>query len=482
MAPKAKKVLNIEDMEVEDALRTQRVENSSNSNSGHAEQLASSEVVLKDGTSLDLTALINASIQSFMAKKLANEQQNISTYDKPGTSGTKRSADVTHFKKADNKRLRVLTIDETGQCFQNESESENEYDSEEDNDSSISSIFGAQINSVDRSLFTGKRVASHDERSEMLESPSRDQSKAQDHDERSESLASPSRGSSLRAKSTDKESSHLTTAQGLDNVQKKGEVNINDNDDLDKDLYIPSKSSPNWNPPAGILKWANKTFDYEWDSDQVKEYESKYVAPKEYTHLFTPIPLTKAMDQALNSQYTKDTDFIFNRRETERFLFRASRDICASYGPFFQVLALLGEKGNCKYERAILSEGVLGIASAMNKITRARRELLRRYFKLDVAKVLYTYDPSHSQFFGGNSLDERVKEAKELASAQSNLFFRPKPKTTKSYSKPYTKSSGFQQNQNNQQKTQYKGRQSRGRGRRGKGKSQNSSATASNSK
>ena len=121
MAPKAKKVLNIEDMEVEDALRTQRVENSSNSNSGHAEQLASSEVVLKDGTSLDLTALINASIQSFMAKKLANEQQNISTYDKPGTSGTKRSADVTHFKKADNKRLHVLTIDETGQCFQNES-------------------------------------------------------------------------------------------------------------------------------------------------------------------------------------------------------------------------------------------------------------------------------------------------------------------------------------------------------------------------
>ena len=97
MAPKAKKVLNIEDMEVEDALRTQRVENSSNSNSGHAEQLASSEVVLKDGTSLDLTALINASIQSFMAKKLANEQQNISIYDKPGTSGTKRSVDETHF-------------------------------------------------------------------------------------------------------------------------------------------------------------------------------------------------------------------------------------------------------------------------------------------------------------------------------------------------------------------------------------------------
>ena len=58
-------------------------------------------------------------------------------------------------------------------------------------------------------------------------------------------------------------------------------------------------------------------------------------------HLFTPIPLTKAMDQALSSQYPKDSDNFFNRRETERMLFRASKDICVAYGPILKELGML---------------------------------------------------------------------------------------------------------------------------------------------
>ena len=144
-------------------------------------------------------------------------------------------------------------------------------------------------------------------------------------------------------------------------------------------------------------------------------------------------------------------------------LFRAAKDICVAYGPIFQGLGMLADRGDCGAERRLLSEGMLGIASAMHKITRARRELLRRYFDLGVARELYSFAPSHTQFFGGSSLDDRVKEAKALSEARNNLFFRPKPKSFKSKTSQYYGKTGFQDQK--QQKSQPKGRQGRGRGR-----------------
>ena len=101
---------------------------------------------------------------------------------------------------------------------------------------------------------------------------------------------------------------------------------------------------------------------------------------------------------------------------------------------------------------------------------------------MGVAKELYNFDPSHSQFFGGSSLDDRVKEAKALADARNNLFFRPKPKTFKSKTSKYSKSAGFQ-DQSQQQKPQFKRHQGRGRGRRYKaGKGQAAATKTSESK
>ena len=48
--------------------------------------------------------------------------------------------------------------------------------------------------------------------------------------------------------------------------------------------------------------------------ERLKAYENRFIVPKEHKHFFTPIPLTKDMDNALSSQYTKDTDKFFNRR------------------------------------------------------------------------------------------------------------------------------------------------------------------------
>ena len=254
---------------------------------------------------------------------------------------------------------------------------------------------------------------------------------------------------------------------------------------VDEGLHVPKKKSPNWSPSVGILNWAALTFNEEWSADQVKEYEDKYVPSEEYEHLFSPIPLSKAMEEQLSSQFTKDTDYLFNRRETERLMFRACRDICASYGPFIEVLDLLGAKGDCKKERGILSEGILGVVSGVHKITRARRELFRRYFRIEVAKILYTNDPSHSQFFGGTSLGDRVKEAQDFVTTRNSMFFLPKSKNYSNSNKASSKSKskGFQENASDQRQPPKQRRGSRGRGRRGKaGKGRSSKSPADKSK
>ena len=404
-------------------------------------------VELKDGSSFDLAAFVDASIKTHIAKQLAKEQQKSFG---PGPSGHKRVLDPkhTHKNRVSSKRQRpnmVLADEDEDPCqgsSQDEYESEENGSDEEDNESyTFSSVFRVGINN-DASLNTVE------------------ESRGVAWSQRENPPAHHSLSDGAKSVRPVSEPSSGTHPQDLGNTGEEGGAG-----DLtvDKDLYIPSKNSPNWSPSLGIMNWANQYFDEEWDADKCKYYEGKFIAPIESRHIFTPIPLTKAMDQALSSQYTKDTDKFFNRRETERFLFRASKDICLAYGPIFDALMMLGERGNCGTERGLLSEGVLGIASAMNRITRARRELLRRYFDLGVAKELYTFDPSHSQFFGGSSLDDRVKEAKALAEARNNLFFRPKPKTFRS-NKTYNKSAGFQE-QSQQQKSQYKRRPGRGRGR-----------------
>ena len=477
-----KRPLTIEESEVADALAMLREKVDADKQASNAPVAAPqdnapvpvdpprapvAEVVLKDGTSLDLTAFISATVESFMAKSKAMEQLG-GVEARPGSSGFKRPIDPpsTHRQEPQdrNKRLRsdrVLTeVDHSQGSSQDEQES-GESGSEEDEEEpfTFSSVFGVGINCDANPSAVGALRA----------------------DARSSEVFTPPAQLSLRDESDrpvfEPDSGTGACVLGDDGV-------VGGDEEIDKDLYVPTKNSPNWCPTRGVLNWQYKYFDEEWDLERLKSYENRYIVPKEHKHLFTPIPLTKDMDQALSSQYTKDTDKYFNRRETERMLFRAAKDICASYGPILQALGSLASKSDTSNERNLLSEGILGIASAMIKITRARRELLRRYFDFSVARELYSFDPSHSQFFGGSSLNERVKEAKALAEARNNLFFRPKPKTNKSGRQGYPKSQGFNQGQGQyqQQKTQNRPRQNRGRGRRYKNKGKAASAKTSDSK
>ena len=419
---------------------------------------------------------------------MAVEQQDKGV--ESGSSVNKRPLDPSNTHKGDASRKRSRpcfeqTEDDSGQSDEEEdSQGEYEYEdesfSDEDEDErevpfSFSSVFGSGVNNPDPTTVKGD---------------SRGVARSEVHKVAPAHLSTPDGERPVT------ESASSTHTQSLGDNQEKdsGEVvdkEVVDKDVVDKDLYVPSKYSPNWNPRVGVVNWAIRTFDEEWTLDQLKDYESRFVAPRELKHLFSPIPINKAIDEQYNTDFTKNSDKGFNRRETERILFRAAKDICIAYGPIFQVLSMLGDRGDCSSERSLLSEGVLGIVSAMHKITRARRELFRRYFEFPVSKELYTFDPSHSQFFGGSSLDDRVKEAKILSETRKNMLFRPKPKT---YNKNYS-STGFQENSQYQQKTHNRRQKSqkgqngsnrgrgRGRGRRYKnGKGQSTASKTSESK
>ena len=422
-------------------------------------------VELRDGTSIDIEALVDARIQSALAYNQALKQK---VDDGSGPSGYKRPLDtsVSTHRVDSSKRLRptmASTVEDQGQGYApDEDDSSDETHSDEDDEDQfrMSSVFGVGINS-DADPCTVE-VPGEDARSEVVRQPAPARLTLQD-------------GATAHRPVPESDSRNHIQAGNVKEVEGL---------EIDKDLYVPPKSSPNWSPAIGLTNWAITYFDREWTIEQVKGYEQSYVAAPEYRHIFTPIPIPKWVDQALNSQYTKDTDKYFNRRETERILFRAARDVCAAYGPIFEALTLLGERGGCERERQLLTEGMLGVSSAMLKITRARRELIRRYFAFETARELYDFSPTHTQFFGGNSLEERVKEAKALAEARRNMFFRPQPKAynkSAKSSRTYAKAAGFQ-NQSQQQKPQ-SSRRGRGRGRRYKNaKNQSASAKTSESK
>ena len=482
MAP-GKRQLPIEELEIHEALTRPKT-----TASRPSEQLSLSNVKLSDGTTLDIQALIDSSVQAAMAKKGAIDDRGASGSDsRAEPKGLKRPIDLNPYND-NSKRPRS-----SGTPSEYDSDEEDEEEDEEECSGgfSMSTYFGDHINPVNpsqhhraRSQDINPGAVWYDDRYEESITVHNDDtappSRISHNDanmeagrrvieigDRSEGLlVPPSQVQNLAEDSNDPDPSPP--------AQKAGVA-------VDKGLHMPTKRVPNWNPPIEILNWASQTFDNEWSAEDLKKYEDKYIPPKDFQHLFTPIPLEKFMEESLSSQNTRDTDYIFNRRETERLMFRAAKDLCAAYGPFFEVLHLLGQRGDCQDERLILSEGILGIASAMHKISRARRELLRRYFRLEISKNLYSFDPSHSQLFGGSSLEARVQQAQNMANARNKMFFRPKPKTKyppKTGKGSQANSSQGFQSPASQPKPQRGGRRGRGRGRRSRSKPQSSTSTS----
>ncbi|CAL4114954.1 unnamed protein product, partial [Meganyctiphanes norvegica] len=106
---------------------------------------------------------------------------------------------------------------------------------------------------------------------------------------------------------------------------------------------------------------------------------------KNHRDLFSPIRASKRLTDAMKAKASKSADtFLFDRFECEKRLYESQ-----------QLLGL---------SLALVGRGLMGVSSAFHKVTHARRELFRKFVRLDVAPYLYSFPPSASQLFGGKSL------------------------------------------------------------------------------
>ena len=144
MSPKRSKT--VEEFEIEAALQATNNREPPRPDASVAEQLTTSTIHLSDGSSLDITALINASLESFLAKKGASTQMGgVVDDNKPGTSGIKRIAepDIEHVAKRHRPSESEESDDEETDC----------YDSDEDESETLADVFGDRVNPVEAAKF-----------------------------------------------------------------------------------------------------------------------------------------------------------------------------------------------------------------------------------------------------------------------------------------------------------------------------------------
>ena len=139
------------------------------------------------------------------------------------------------------------------------------------------------------------------------------------------------------------------------------------------------------------------------------------------------------LHKSLKSKITKRKDYLLNRELAEKNLFYASSDLCTALRPFTEAISKLDDIQGSGDIKNLIGLGIRGIFSANIGISKARRELGRKFIRLDCADNLLSVAPSHLSLFGNTSVPEAVKQAKEATKADNTLVYIPKKKFRPSY-------------------------------------------------
>ena len=270
-------------------------------------------------------------------------------------------------------------------------------------------------------------------------------------------------------------------------------------DEPDPDLPILDKRLPvNWAPSNKIVTFIKKAVDEEWTKEKRQLIVDRFNAKAEYDEFLLPVKMPKKLYRALKSPVTKKRDYLLSRLEVERQLFNASFDLCIALRPLMEVFDLvlaMPPNASTKNIKNLIGYSIMAVCSANLKISRGRREVARRFVRLDWAEDLYASKPSHACVFGGTSLDDAVKAARESSKTDDSLVYAPRRKKPFRPSFAYYKdlqypsqsrgrggtNMGFRQSQyrqqiydyNNNQNYQY-GNKSRGQSQRSRGKGRGS--------
>ena len=208
-------------------------------------------------------------------------------------------------------------------------------------------------------------------------------------------------------------------------------VGVGTNNEVEPDADLPSNNPrlpASWNPKKKIISWVGGAIDHEWSAEDRKNLKEKFHPIEDYDHLFKPVKMPNKLFKSIKAPSTKKKDYLLSRSEIEKDLFYASDDLCTSTRPLIEALSLLDDLPNCKQIKNLIGQGLQGIFSANLRISKGRREVGRRFVRLDCAEALYGSSPSHRSLFGNVSDAEAVKQAKDKAKLDESLVFIPKKK------------------------------------------------------
>ena len=199
-------------------------------------------------------------------------------------------------------------------------------------------------------------------------------------------------------------------------------------DDVDLPSISP-RPPPTWHPKKSHMAWLSKAANREWSLEERKKVVDTFHGEEVYDKDLLPVKMPQKLYKALKSPVTKKRDYLFNRHEVEKNLYYASSDICAAIRPLLEALSLLDDRCDCSSEKNLIGQGIMGMLSANIRISRGRREVARRFVRLDCSDALFSVPPSNQCLFGGTS--DSVKKAQDVTKTDGSLV-RP-PVTKKSF-------------------------------------------------
>ena len=172
-----------------------------------------------------------------------------------------------------------------------------------------------------------------------------------------------------------------------------------------------------------------------WSAEDRKNLKSQFVPEPEHAHLFEPVSMPQEILDAMKHKSVTDSDYLFHRYAAELQFFKANGDLAAGFAPLLHVISNMTGVDGLEHDRYILGHVFHSMASTVDKISRGRRELARRFVPLENAPSLLKSKPTHSSIFGSSSTEAALDVATKAAKQNKELVYRAK--TTK---KPFQRS------------------------------------------
>ena len=196
----------------------------------------------------------------------------------------------------------------------------------------------------------------------------------------------------------------------------------------DPSLPLPFIRHPtNWGPESSVLVWLEQTLDKcKWSQNERDAIDKQYCPDPSADHLFTAVKLPSDILSLMQSPDLPDKEYMFKRAEAEQFFYHANKDLACGLKPLTDVISALKGQGLDQYRLPLVSV-CQSIASAINNLSKGRRELGRRFVLRDSAPSLFKNEPTHNCIFGFDSLKQAVDNTVEIKKVNKDLVYVPPP-------------------------------------------------------